>query len=1077
MVAGAMVAGTLMVMSAILQTAADRDCYRPLASGRRLGVQFISRRYSETTLDECADKCLRSETTCRAFSYRQPDTVVNGVSVDLNCELTTTPVNGIERMLTVDADYETFEPVQSAACRTTLPGSSGNSAVESRDCFRRVITGRRLPTGSVRYSLRSSSLSRCQQSCLDADFFCTVFSYKTEYDTNEINCELSAEEDWETSLESATLFDTYEREKTPECGYYGGSGSGGSGGSGGRDDCFLLAERGRAIDVQDVTRQVASESLRRCQRACSQAPFGCQALSYRRADYSGDRNCQLSGRSGRLHTVPQSEYSTYRRGYGRECDDSGSGGGGSSGGSSGMIRCFRLNAPDSRLRISNVIRNVMTTTVQNCAEACKITDGCRSFSYRRDTAGAQLNCEMARVAVRSADDRAVEPDQLYDTYSREYGAACQTGTGTGTGTDSSDGCYRLVSSRSRLQRSRIDAVFSAMSRTECERICYMSYTGCRSFSYMSQARRNNCAVSREDAYPSRLEPDSRADTYQRDFSRACDFETEEGNDDECFRLLTRDARVSNSRTDNSVQAGSLLACQQECRRTGCETLSYRRSSFVGETNCRLSRDLLDSRDLIPENEHDAYTRLPSSRCDGRPPPGPPGPPGPSGPPGPPANTGLCFRMVMPDARLRDNYVLGVVQVTDLRQCEDECLRLRDCGIFSFRRTYSRTDNCLLSRGLGQGGVRDLLQPEFGWSSYQRDGRCQGPGGPPPPPPGPGAWTSGPPSGAGSGCYRLQRRDTRLENHILEVINSRELRDCEESCNRDRRCVSFNFRSDPVETVCELTDMDSYAAVAQFRPISGWDFYEKDASSYCSGWDNDYFDQHNFGYPYCSARVQDNSLLNVNAVRRDITARSLAECEQACRDERAFRCETFSFGVLPGGRAFSCHLTDLRVSELSPRDIEPAPSFEIYDFHGNGRECDRPNDQYDFRHGALETSSGRSCVRGPCRIDRSGGYWYCFTDVAEAVWDYCCDPDSQCQHDARMDMETCFVTQGRGLYRNAGLDTAWRPCSYRPGRYAYLTRNGTDHVVPDDTAANATDTANNSLLEPIDLTDERDKSRN
>ena len=48
----------------------------------------------------------------------------------------------------------------------------------------------------------------------------------------------------------------------------------------------------------------------------------------------------------------------------------------------------------------------------------------------------------------------------------------------------------------------------------------------------STASRNNCAVSREDAYPSRLEPDSRADTFQRDFSRACDFEQggEEGDD-------------------------------------------------------------------------------------------------------------------------------------------------------------------------------------------------------------------------------------------------------------------------------------------------------------------------------------------------------------------------------------------------------------------------------------------------------------------------------------------------------------------------------------------------------------------
>ena len=71
-----------------------------------------------------------------------------------------------------------------------------------------------------------------------------------------------------------------------------------------------------------------------------------------------------------------------------------------------------------------------------------------------------------------------------------------------------------------------------------------------------------------------------------------------------------------------------------------------------------------------------------------------------------------------------------------------------------------------------------------------------------------------------------------------------------------------------------------------------------------------------------------------------------------------------------------------------------------------------------------------------------------------------------------------MTQGRGLYRNAGLDTAWRPCSYRPGRYAYLTRNSTDHVVPDDppAAANATGAARNSLLETIDLTEERAKSR-
>ena len=46
-------------------------------------------------------------------------------------------------------------------------------------------------------------------------------------------------------------------------------------------DCYFLVEAGRAIDVQDVTEQVSAESRGRCERACSEAPFGCQALSYR----------------------------------------------------------------------------------------------------------------------------------------------------------------------------------------------------------------------------------------------------------------------------------------------------------------------------------------------------------------------------------------------------------------------------------------------------------------------------------------------------------------------------------------------------------------------------------------------------------------------------------------------------------------------------------------------------------------------------------------------------------------------------------------------------------------------------
>ena len=56
--------------------------------------------------------------------------------------------------------------------------------------------------------------------------------------------------------------------------------------------------------------------------------------------------------------------------------------------------------------------------------------------FRRDTAGSQLNCEMSRVAVHSAGDGIVEYDMHYDTYSREFGSACQTGGGGGGGSGS-----------------------------------------------------------------------------------------------------------------------------------------------------------------------------------------------------------------------------------------------------------------------------------------------------------------------------------------------------------------------------------------------------------------------------------------------------------------------------------------------------------------------------------------------------------------------------------------------------------------------------------------------------------------
>ena len=63
----------------------------------------------------------------------------------------------------------------------------------------------------------------------------------------------------------------------------------------------------------------------------------------RRSDYSSDRNCKLSGRTGRLHTIRQPEYSTFRRGYGRECDDSSGGTGpgtGGGGGGGGTVRKY-----------------------------------------------------------------------------------------------------------------------------------------------------------------------------------------------------------------------------------------------------------------------------------------------------------------------------------------------------------------------------------------------------------------------------------------------------------------------------------------------------------------------------------------------------------------------------------------------------------------------------------------------------------------------------------------------------------------------------------------------------------------
>ena len=70
--------------------------------------------------------------------------MANGVSVDMNCELadSSVSVTGVTRMLTPDADYRTYEARNTASCRNTLPGSSGNSPVESRSEYQSVpVTG------------------------------------------------------------------------------------------------------------------------------------------------------------------------------------------------------------------------------------------------------------------------------------------------------------------------------------------------------------------------------------------------------------------------------------------------------------------------------------------------------------------------------------------------------------------------------------------------------------------------------------------------------------------------------------------------------------------------------------------------------------------------------------------------------------------------------------------------------------------------------------------------------------------------------------------------------------------------
>ncbi|XP_067004157.2 uncharacterized protein [Anabrus simplex] len=381
-----------------------------------------------------------------------------------------------------------------------------------------------------------------------------------------------------------------------------------------------------------------------------------------------------------------------------------------------------------------------------------------------------------------------------------------------------------------------------------------------------------------------------------------------------------------------------------------------------------------------------WNKEPSIAPPGPPPPGPPrpGPPPPGLPPaGPSTEVGPfgqqeCFLRARAGFRLDRGSVKVAHAVPSLYDCELECARERRflCLTFSFRYslepTYPR-DNCLLSnRHIRElDSYTDLLQ-DRDYDVYVRneDSRACAVETPPVFRPDPGA----------SECFRRVRSGQRLDRSVVrDSINAQTVVECELECLRSRyfTCRIFSFRygsptiGGPLDS-CLLSDWPLYELqpIRHLQDDLSFELYER--GSFGHGCELDRPPVHISREPpppppplspptrpkpeddLCYEGYGAPARLLPGAVKTGLSVPSELDCKAECsraRESFRFYCAALSFRVHTSSRDDSpnCLLSDVEQRDLRPGlDYVHEADHWLFAFISHDPRC-APEEHHPHHH--------------------------------------------------------------------------------------------------------------------------------
>jgi len=524
------------------------------------------------------------------------------------------------------------------------------------------------------------------------------------------------------------------------------------------------------------------------------------------------------------------------------------------------------------------------------------------------------------------------------------------------------GCYRQALITRKLQNRYIRLSKTTNNLADCESLCTreLSFT-CKGFSYrapQSAGEVLNCDLTDQDTTTldtyTDFYPNTNTYFYERSGTGA-DCRTASAIGSKCYKLFkssTKHYTYRDYKTSTSVEG-----CAEECRRTSwCNSISYRYSynSATDIGNCLLSdtgvEDLRDPEDLVKDSSWDIYRVNRGSSCSGN---GNPYPP--TSRPTRPAD---CAESARAGYRHFSTRPQDKLRASTLYECGELCRQEKYCNSFSYsqsgRDCYLSTLRVeeLQTRDIARDSSWDIFRPLFGGSC----GSGGGGGYYPDRPYNPGQGTQRPSDNtppqrptdnrplapdSPSGCFRIYEARYRLERSAArESVSARDLRDCEEKCEREHlfTCRSFSFTSDYMARNCDLSELGARDLSLGRDLVRDQysDVYEKITSGTCgsgSGGGNYIHD-----YIRCSNFAEPEYRLSYGITRELTSARDSADCEEQCLLATRYSCKIFAYKYGSSGSK-NCELSDRDLRDIRvSSDLDRDRDWDVFERTRYSGEC-------------------------------------------------------------------------------------------------------------------------------------------